>query len=125
MIAGLIALFALGQLVKAFRTDERRSYEITPSVVVTVAIAAGLVVGYVVLMPYLGFVIATILFLVVSMHFSGVEKARKSILVSLGITLLLHYVFVQFLRIPLPENPIVPIGRLLPSIPLLVEVGLA
>lgn len=116
VIVSLIALFALVQLIDSFRTEEVRSYEISPSVVVTVGIAAALVVGYVVLLPYLGFLLGTALFLVVSMHFSGVEEIGKSVPVSVGVTLVLYYIFVQFLRVPLPENPFVPIGRYLPSL---------
>ncbi|WP_255681370.1 tripartite tricarboxylate transporter TctB family protein [Natrinema sp. SYSU A 869] len=112
----MIALFAVAQLINAIRSDEERSYEISASVAVTVGIAAVLVVGYVVLMPFLGFLLATVVFLVVSMHFSGVDRVWKSVPVALGVSLALHYIFIQFLRIPLPENPFVPIGRLLPSL---------
>ncbi|XVH33238.1 tripartite tricarboxylate transporter TctB family protein (plasmid) [Haloferacaceae archaeon DSL9] len=122
LIVSLIALFALVQLIKAVRFDIEKTHEITASVVVTVGIAAGLVIGYVAVMPFLGFLFATILFLILSMHFSGVERLSRSVPVAVGLALVLHYVFVQFLRVPLPDNPFVPIGRMLPS--LLLQGGL-
>ena len=75
-------------------------------------------VGYVVLMPILGFLIGTILFLIVSMHFSGVERVRRSVPAAVGLTLVLYYVFVAFLRVPLPENAFLPIRRMLPPLSL-------
>ena len=116
VIVGLISVFAFAQLVRSIRSDTGQTYELTMSKVTTVTIAAALVIGYVVTMPFLGFLIGTILFLVVSMHFSGVEKLRKSVPVATGLTLVLHYVFVAFLRVPLPDNAFVPIGRMLPSL---------
>lgn len=116
IIVALIAIFAIAQLIKAIRFDTEQTYEVTRSSVKTVGIAAALVVAYVVTMPYLGFLIGTILFLIVSMHFSGVERVRESVPVAFGLTLVLHYVFVGFLRVPLPDNAVVPIGRMLPTL---------
>lgn len=116
LIVSLIAVFAIVQLIDSFRADEVRSYEITPSVAVTVGIAAGLVVAYVFLMVYLGFLLGTAVFLVASMQFSGVDRIWKSVTVSVGVSLALYYIFYRFLRVPLPENPFIPIGRLLPSL---------
>jgi putative tricarboxylic transport membrane protein len=116
LIVSLIALFALVQLVQSIQFDVEEAHEITLSNVGTVAIAAGLVIGYIVVMPFLGFLLSTIAFLVVSMHFSGVDRVSRSVPISIGLALALHYVFVVFLRVPLPDNPFIPIGRMLPSL---------
>lgn len=116
MIVALIAFFALVQLAKSVRSEVPNTHEVSRSVAVTVAIAAALVVGYVAVMPFLGFVLATLLFLVVSMHFSGVETFRHSIPISVVVTIVLYYVFVQFLRVRLPEGVLVDFGQLLPSL---------
>ena len=116
VIVTLLSVFAIAQLVRAIRFDTEPTYELDRERVTTVSIAAVLVVGYVVLMPILGFLIGTILFLIVSMHFSGVERVRKSVPAAVGLTLVLYYVSVAFLRVPLPENAFVPIGRMLPSL---------
>lgn len=123
VIGGLIAFFAIVQIVRGIRSETVQTREIERSVLVTVAAAAGLIFGYVVLLPFLGFLIGTIAFLIVSMHFSGVERARRSVPVALVVTLVLFYIFDRFLRVPLPENPFVPISRLLPY--LYGGVGLA
>lgn len=116
VIVALIAVFAIAQIVKSIRLDNEQTYEITKEKVITVGIAAGLVVAYVVTIPYFGFLIGTILFLIASMHFSGVERVRKSVPVAFGLALALQYIFVGFLRVPLPDNAVVPIGRMLPFI---------
>ncbi|NIC00754.1 tripartite tricarboxylate transporter TctB family protein [Halobacterium sp. R2-5] len=123
VIVGLMSVFALVQLVKATRKGEPRTVEISRSTVKTVAVAAALVVGYVLTMPYFGFLAGTVVFLLLSMHFSGVDGFRTSIPVSIGVAIALYYIFVQFLRVPLPESAILPISRLLPG--LLTGVGLA
>lgn len=123
VIVGLMSVFALAQLVKAIRNGEPRTAEISRSTVETVAIAAALVVGYVLTMPYFGFLAGTVVFLLVSMHFSGVEGFRTSLPVSIGVAIVLYYIFVRFLRVPLPESSVLPISRLLPG--LLTGVGVA
>ncbi len=123
VIVGLMSVFALAQLVSAIRKDEPRTQEVTSSTVKTVAIAAALVVGYVLTMPYFGFLAGTVVFLLVSMHYSGVDDFQTSIPVSMGVAIALYYIFVKFLRVPLPESAILPISRLLPG--LLTGVGLA
>lgn len=123
VIVGLMSVFALVQLVKAIRS-EPRTQELSRSTVKTVAVAAALVVGYLLVMPYLGFLVGTVVFLLVSMHFSGVDGFRTSLPVSIGVAIALYYIFVQFLRVPLPESSILPISRLLPGL-LVGGVGVA
>lgn len=124
VIVGLMSVFALAQLVKTTRKDEPRTQEVSGSTVKTVAIAAALVVCYLLTMPYLGFLTGTVVFLLVSMHFSGVDGFRTSLPVSIGVAIALYYIFVEFLRVPLPESTILPISRLLPSL-LVGGVGVA
>lgn len=124
VIVGLMSVFALAQLVKAIRKDEPRTQEVSWSAVKTVTIAAALVVGYLLTMPYFGFLAGTVVFLLMSMHFSGVDGFRTSVPVSIGVAIALYYIFVEFLRVPLPESAILPISRLLPSL-LVGGVGIA
>lgn len=116
VIVGLMSVFALVQLVNAFRQDETRSQEISRSTVRTVGIAVVIIVAYVVTMPYLGFLAGTVGFLLASMWFSGVRKPRTAVPVALVVSVVLFYIFVQFLRVPLPESSILPISRLLPGL---------
>lgn len=120
-IAALIAFFALVQLVRSLERDAVRSHEIDLGAAKRVAGAFLLVVLYVLLVPWLGFVLATVAFLAVTMRYSGVTSVLRLGGVSIGLTLLLYYTFVVFLRVPLPESPLVPIAPHLPS--LLVGTG--
>lgn len=123
-IVVLMSVFALVLLVKSVKREDVRTQEISWSAAKTVGIAAALVVGYLLLMPYLGFLAGTTAFLVVSIHFSGVSEFRKSIPVSIGVSIALFYIFAEFLRVPLPESTILPISRLLPTL-LYGGVGIA
>ncbi|MDL5362178.1 tripartite tricarboxylate transporter TctB family protein [Halalkalicoccus sp. NIPERK01] len=115
VIAGLIALFAVVQLVRSLAGDPR-AHEITlGSTRRVVGVAVG-VLAYVLLLPWLGFVVATALFLVVGMRYSGVDSPLRIGVVAVGLTLGLHYVFGVFLRIPLPESPFYSVARLLPAL---------
>jgi hypothetical protein len=69
-------------------------------------------------MPILGFVIDTVAFLVVSTLYSGVASYRRSGALAVGLGLALHYVFGEFLHIPLPEGSLVSVVEWLPSLPL-------
>lgn len=115
-VAAMIALFALVQLGQSLRRGTASTHAITWERTKPVVVMTGLVVAYVGLMPLLGFLIATVLFLLVAMHYSGVERYRTSVPVAVGVAIALHYVFVEFLRVPLPRNPFLPISRLLPSL---------
>ena len=116
MIVGLMSMFALAQLVNAFRSDETRSQKLSQSTVRTVGTAVVIIVAYVVTMPYLGFLAGTVGFLLASMRFSGVRNPRTAVPVAVVVSIALYYIFVQFLRVPLPESTILPISRLLPGL---------
>lgn len=116
VIAGLIALFAVVQLVRSLAGDDRRSHEITLGSTRRVVGVTVAVLAYVLLLPWLGFVVATVLFLIVGMRYSGVASPLRIAVVAVGLTLGLHYVFGVFLRIPLPESPFYSVARLLPAL---------
>lgn len=121
VIAALIAVFALYQLGRSVVDGTVRAHEIDWHAAGRVAVVAVLVVVYVVAMPWLGFVLGTALFLLVTMRYSGVERYDHSIPLSIGIAVVLYYVFFAFLRVPLPRSEYVPIEELLPPLPLLLE----
>lgn len=116
MIAVLIAFFALVQLARSFQSGDVRSHEIDRAVTIRVTIAALLVVAYVLLLPWLGFVTGTVAFLLVAMWYSGVRSYPRMVLVSVGLTVLLYYTFVVFLRVPLPVSPLYPVSEHLPGL---------
>ncbi len=60
--------------------------------------------GYAVLMPYLGFLVSTPLFLLAVLLLFGTPRGRVLALLPLGITVLLLVIFVKVLYISLPRG---------------------
>lgn len=114
MIAVLIAFFAFVQLGRSVRRDGVRSHEIERDTTVRVVGTVALVVAYVLLLPWVGFVAGTAAFLLVAMRYSGVRSYARMVPVSIGLTLVLYYAFAVFLRVPLPESPLYPVAESLP-----------
>jgi putative tricarboxylic transport membrane protein len=120
VIAVLIAMFALLQFGRSTYEDGRNVRKIRGTQVKTVGIVALLVIAYVLSLPWLGFVTATITFLIVGMVYSGARSVVRVGATAVGLSLLLYYLFGVFLRVPLPESPFVPVEALLPG---LVQLG--
>lgn len=118
VIAGLIGVLGVVLIVESVRNGEAHSHRIDRRGVVRIGGATLLLVGYVAVMPYLGFVVDTALFLVVFMWFSGVRSPVATLVVAVGVPVVLHYVFVSFLHVPLPEGSVVSVVEYLPSLPL-------
>lgn len=116
VLATLIAAFACLQLGKSVYDNEVKGHEITATQVKRVGVIAALVTGYVLLLPWLGFVTGTVSFLVIGMVYSGARSPIRIAGVAVGLSLVLYYVFAIFLRIPLPENLFIPVEGLLPSL---------
>lgn len=115
VIAVLIAFFALVLLGRSVYRDGVRAHRIERDVTIRVVATLGLVVAYVLSLPWLGFVPGTIAFLVVAMRYSGVRSSVRIGLAAVGLTLLLYYTFVILLRIPLPRSYLFPVRELLPG----------
>lgn len=122
LIASVIALLAGVLFVRSLVTGDHRSYDVSLADVERFVVPVGLLVAYVALMPVLGFVLDTVLFLVAMMRYSGVDSYGASVSLAAALGVVLHYVFGEFLHIPLPEGSVVAVARWLPSLPLLAEV---
>lgn len=122
LIASVIGLLAGVLFVRGVATDETRLHDVSTTDLRRFAIPVALLVGYVASMPVLGFVLGTVVFLVALMRYSGVETYRSSVSLAVVLGLALHYVFGEFLHVPLPEGSVVPVARWLPSIPFLAGV---
>ena len=118
VIAGLIGVLGVALIVESARSGEANSHQIDRRGVVRIGGATLLLVSYVAAMPYLGFVVTTALFLVVFMWFSGVLSPVATLVVAIGVPVVLHYVFVSFLHVPLPEGSVISVVEYLPSLPI-------
>lgn len=122
LIAAVIALLAGVLFVQSIALGEKRSYDVSPTDVERFVVPVSLLVGYVALMPVLGYLLDTVVFLVAMMRYSGEGTYRTSIPLAVVVGIAIHYVFGEFLHIPLPEGSVVAISRWLPSLPLFAEV---
>lgn len=72
---------------------------------------------YILLLPVLGFLIGTFLFLVLLMRYSNLTNYRTTMPISIAVAVVLQYIFGRLLRVPLPEG-LFPIIRLFPLLKL-------
>ena len=63
-------------------------------------------IGYVWIMEYIGFILATLVFLPITMQIMGYKSIVKSIIISVGITLFVYLLFQVGFEILLPEPTI-------------------
>jgi len=63
-------------------------------------------VGYVWIMEYIGFIVATLIFLPITMRIMGYKSIVKSLIISIGITLFVYLLFQVGFEILLPEPTI-------------------
>jgi len=122
LIGALLALLAGALFVQSVAASETSRYDVSMTDVRRFVVPVAFLVAYVALMPVLGFVLDSMLFLVGLMRYSGVERYATSVPLAVGLGLALHYVFGEFLHIPLPEGSVVALSRWLPSLPLFAEV---
>lgn len=115
LITGAIAILALGLLVKDVTTDERAAHEINPAVVRRLAIVVAFPTLYIFVMPIVGFPLTTIVFLAGLMWYSGARSIPVVLGGSVGVMLVLYYLFGTLFQVPLPEG-LVPIGDVLPFV---------
>ncbi|WP_132058862.1 tripartite tricarboxylate transporter TctB family protein [Halorussus amylolyticus] len=122
VVAATIGTLAVVLFVRSVASRDPRTHRISTDDAVRFAVPVALLAAYVAAMSVLGFVLATVAFLVGLMRYSGVERYARSIPLALGVAIALHYVFREFLHVPLPSGS-VPVSELLPALPLLVGVA--
>jgi putative tricarboxylic transport membrane protein len=123
LIAAAIALLATVQLGKQIRAGVEVTHEVSLETAKQVTFVIGFFAAYVLLLPVFGFLLSSFVFLVVLFRYSGETNPAILLGVSLALPLALFYIFVGIFNVPLPENALVPISRLLPPLPLFVEYG--
>ena len=98
-----LLLFALG-LRKTFKPElwKETDFLLSIKVVRTPIIFYGIFVGYLVLMHFTSFFIATVVFVPVCMIFFGTKNVRLIILTTVFLNLFMYIVFVRVLRVWLP-----------------------
>lgn len=123
VVAACIAVLGIVQIARDRFLAEDRVHELSGETVKRVLAPLLLTVAYVWAMPHTGFLLGTIVFLVVFLWYSGVTAPKIVFPYSIGITVALQYVFGSFLHIPLPDG-VVPVVDFLPLLSFVVEVSL-
>lgn len=83
------------------------------------AVVAGFLVAYVLVMPHLGFLVSTMVFMPVVLYYSNIHSKLLLAVLSIGFPIALFYIFGRIFLVRLPEG-IIPVSRLLPQLPLAV-----
>ncbi len=115
LIAGTIAVLAFGLLVKDVTRSERDAHEIDLAIVRRLAVVTAFPMFYIFVMPLVGFPLTTVAFLAGLMWYSGARSVPIVLGSSIGVMLVLYYLFGVLFQVPLPEG-LVPIGEFLPSV---------
>lgn len=120
-IAACIAFFAIMQFAYSVRSEKRDVQSIDSNHILQFAVPMLSLVTYALLLPLTGFFLTTTGFLSGMMYYSGVNRIRVGLPLGIIITTILYNVFVQFLKVPLPEGPFgigdaVSVGRLIGQI---------
>lgn len=105
----LILLMGLSVLVAvdAFRQrkkEEEVKEEIQPLHKGKFLMAIGFIVAYFILLNVFGFILLTPFFLVAFMYLLGERKKAWMVIISVGITLVVIYVFTKAMYVPLPRG---------------------
>jgi hypothetical protein len=120
-IAGCIAFFAVIQFGYSMTTDEQAIYSVESDNIISFAVPILSLIAYAVLLPVAGFLLTTTAFLTGLMYYSGVRRLQIGLPLGVVLSILLFNVFVQFLKVPLPDGPlglddIVSLGRIVGQI---------
>ncbi|QCS44972.1 tripartite tricarboxylate transporter TctB family protein [Natrinema versiforme] len=112
-----IIVFSIAVIIR----DEEMEpgFDIDRSGLKSVLLVFGLLVTYLVALPVLGFLVASILFLFAISYYSGLTSKPLLIPFAVGSPLVLYYIFDVIFLIRLPKG-IIPISNLLPNIPLVI-----
>ena len=113
-----VCLFVLGtiQVIQTFvlEPSERDGPPISREAMKRLVVPVSSMLVYILLLPLTGFLVGTVLFLVLLMRHAQITDYWRSVPISAGVAVLLQFVFGQFLGVPLPEG-VFPVARYLPG----------
>lgn len=97
-------IFSILVIVESIVKDSKVA-EIGKNNLKNVFIIVGLIIAYYILAKFLGFIIATFLFIIAATKFLGEDSFAKSLIIGIGFNILIYLVFVKFLNVPIPYKP--------------------
>lgn len=114
LVAIGIGFLATVQLVAMIYRGDGIHHEVPTDRVKSVVLVAAALVAYVLAMQYLGFLLASFLFLVALLVYSGESNPRIIALIAIGFPFGLYFVFAGIFNVPLPDNAFFRWERFLP-----------
>ncbi|MFP8957654.1 tripartite tricarboxylate transporter TctB family protein [Natrialbaceae archaeon A-CW3] len=106
LLAGGIALLAVLSLSKELTTEGSNEINFDAKSTKIVIVVTSITILYLLLLPEIGFIPMSIAYVGLLLYIGGVRKYIHVILIPLITTLVLYMIFIDFLRVPLPEGPI-------------------
>ena len=105
LLFGLTTLYLLQMLMNAKKHGVESGVDkvFDGFMVVQFFVCLALVIGYLLMVKFLGFFVATIVFMIASLLYLGVPKVHAMIAV-IAINLLVYFAFAQFLGVKLPAG---------------------
>ncbi|TLS38544.1 tripartite tricarboxylate transporter TctB family protein [Pseudalkalibacillus caeni] len=102
---GLGVLLAILSVLLFFQSPhEKPAFKLKKEEVAILLSVFGLILGYILLFEFLGFLLTTIIFLIVTSRILGYTNWKSIISVSLGFTVVLYFSFNYLLQIYLPQE---------------------
>lgn len=105
-IGVLIALCSVIVIVHALRNREDRSIFVAWRKLIPVSQVLFPLMGYILMMQYLGLYVASTLFVALFMRWLGKYSWIKSILVALVMSAIIFWLFEMQFKVPLPKGPL-------------------
>ncbi|MCQ1060199.1 tripartite tricarboxylate transporter TctB family protein [Photobacterium sp. ZSDE20] len=96
------SILSLLSLIGIVYTIVKKSSATIPKGMRKAAIGINLNVATLILIPYIGFYLACLLFSCLLMHYLGITNKFRIIMVATGQTIAIYFVFQLFLKVPLP-----------------------
>ena len=103
IIATALTLFLLARSLLRLRTDERVESRVPEQAKVIFPYCL-MIIAYIWLLDKLGYIVSTIIFMIASLLFLKLKNKVLAVVLSVTVTLLLYYIFTNFLVIVLPKG---------------------
>jgi putative tricarboxylic transport membrane protein len=104
-----VGMLACGVLL-LLRPERRAARVLERKLLVPVLLLAGLLVAYALTLAWLGYPVATFLFMVLAARMMGERSIALSLPIGLGFSIGVYYLFTKFLMIPLPPGVLALVG---------------
>lgn len=105
VVSAMLLIASISLITQALRGKSLKNFEsINKDGLIRASVTLAMAIAYLFLMQYLGFYLATAVFLFITMKYLGLKSYLTTLLVSVSIATIVFGIFKIFLKIPLPEG---------------------